>query len=211
MGQQVERGRLAIIAGSGKLPLYVAEAARDKGENPFIFVLKDEQGCEALLAREKPNYDGAEPSGNSVAMLNLLRLAEFTTDDHYRQLAEKGLRAFSTQLAQTPTSMPRMLAAVDFSLDKPKEIVIVKPTVDATAEPLLAKLRAAFVPNRVLSVVTQGSDLERQQQIIPLLQFKVAINGKVTAYVCEQQACALPTADPAVFAQQIAKVEPLVR
>ena len=166
---------------------------------------------EALLAREKPNYDGAEPSGNSVAMLNLLRLAEFTTDDHYRQLAEKGLRAFSTQLAQTPTSMPRMLAAVDFSLDKPKEIVIVKPTVDATAEPLLAKLRAAFVPNRVLSVVTQGNDLERQQQVIPLLQFKVAINGKVTAYVCEQQACALPTADPAVFAQQIAKVEPLVR
>src|SRR5207249_271278 len=83
--------------------------------------------------------------------------------------------------------MPRMLAAVDFLLDKPKEIVIVKPTADATAEPLLAKLRAAFVPNRVLSVVTQGNDLERQQQVIPPLQSKVATNGKVTAYVCEHQ------------------------
>ena len=180
----------------------------DKQGGGFFLSADD---SEALLAREKPNYDGAEPSGNSVAMLNLLRLAEFTTDDHYQQLAEKGLRALSTQLAQAPTSMPRMLAAVDFLLDKPKEIVIVKPTVDATAEPLLAKLRAAFVPNRVLSVVTQGNDLERQQQVIPLLQFKIAIDGKVTAYVCEQQACALPTADPAVFAQQIAKVEPLVR
>jgi len=166
---------------------------------------------EALLAREKPYYDGAEPSGNSVAVLTLLRLAEFTTDDHYRQMAEKGLRAFSAQLTQAPASMTRMLAVVDFSLDKPKEIVIVKPAVDATAESLLAKLRATFVPNRVLSVVTQGSDLEHQQQVIPLLQFKVAIDGKVTAYVCEQQVCALPTADPAVFAQQIAKVEPLVR
>ncbi|MBI3303402.1 MAG: thioredoxin domain-containing protein, partial [Deltaproteobacteria bacterium] len=178
----------------------------DKQGGGFFMSADD---SETLLAREKPNYDGAEPSGNSVAILNLLRLAEFTTDDLYREMAQKGLRAFAAQLAQAPTSMPRMLAAVDFSLDKPKEIVIVKPAADATAELLLAKLRATFTPNRVLSVVTQGGDLEHQQQVIPLLQFKVAIGGQVTAYVCEQQICALPTADPAVFAQQIAKVEPL--
>jgi hypothetical protein len=124
-------------------------------------------------------------------------------------MAQKSLQAFTAQLSQAPTSMPRMLAAVDSLFDKPKEIVIVKPTADTTVEPLLARLRTTFVPNRVLSIVTQGSDLERQQQIIPLLQFKTAIGGKVTAYVCEQQVCALPTADPAVFAQQIAKVEPL--
>jgi hypothetical protein len=164
---------------------------------------------EVLLVREKPNYDSAEPSGNSVATMNLLRLAEFTTNDHYREMAQKSLQAFTAQLSQAPTSMPRMLAAVDSLFDKPKEIVIVKPTADTTVEPLLARLRTTFVPNRVLSIVTQGSDLERQQQIIPLLQFKTAIGGKVTAYVCEQQVCALPTADPAVFAQQIAKVEPL--
>jgi uncharacterized protein YyaL (SSP411 family) len=178
----------------------------DKQGGGFFLSADD---SEALLAREKPNYDGPEPSGNSVAVLNLLRLAEFTTNDHYRELAQKGLRAFAAQLTQAPASMPRLPAAVDFSLDKPKEIVIVKPAADADAEPLLAKLRATFTPNRVLAIVSQGSDLARQQQVIPLLQFKVAIGGKVTAYVCEQQVCALPTADPSVFAQQIATVEPL--
>ena len=82
--------------------------------------------------------------------------------------------------------MPRMLAARNPLLDEPKEIVIVKPAVEATAKPLLAKLRVTFTPNRVLSVVTQGSDLGRRQQVIPLPQFKVAIGGKITTCVCEQ-------------------------
>jgi uncharacterized protein YyaL (SSP411 family) len=172
------------------------------------FFLTADDG-EALLVREKPNYDGAEPSGNSVALMNLLRFAEFTTDERYRQMATALLRAFALQLTQAPASVPRMLSAVDFLLDKPKEIVIVKPRMAASAESLLAELRATFTPNRILSVVSQGSDLDRQQQLIPLLQFKVAIGEKVTAYVCEKQVCALPTADPTVFAQQITHVEPL--
>lgn len=163
---------------------------------------------EALLAREKPNYDGPEPSGNSVAVLNLLRLAEFTSDDRYRRMAQKAVIAFAGQLSQAPTSMPRMLVALDFSLDRAKEIVIVKPSSEASADPLLAKLRTTFVPNRILSVVTQGEDLAQQQAVIPLLQLKTAVNGKVTAYVCEQKVCSLPTSDPGVFVQQIGKVQP---
>jgi uncharacterized protein YyaL (SSP411 family) len=161
------------------------------------------------LARETPNYDGPEPSGNSVAALNLLRLAEFTTNEHYRQMGQRTLKAFSGQLAQAPASMPRMLAAIDFILDKPKEIVIVKPAPTVSADPLLTKLRTAFVPNRILAVVTQGEELDYQQQVIPLLEFKTAIDGKVTAFVCEQQICTLPTSDLTVFEQQLRKVEPL--
>lgn len=172
------------------------------------FFLSPNDG-EALLAREKPNYDGPEPSSNSVAVLNLLRLAEFTTNDHYRLMAQWTIQAFSGQLAQAPVSMPRMLAALDFTLDKPKEIVIVKPSREVAVEPLFSKLRTTFVPNRILTVVTQGEELAHQQQVIPLLEFKTAIGGKVTAFVCEQQICALPTSDPTVFGQQITKVEPL--
>ncbi len=102
-----------------------------------------------------------------------------------------------------------MLAVVDFHLDKPKEIIIVKPDSTSTAGPLLAKLRVMFVPNRMLSVVTHGDDQERQQALIPLLEAKVPIGGKVTAYVCEKRVCSLPTSDPAVFARQIARVEAL--
>ena len=58
---------------------------------------------ESLITREKPSSDGAEPSGNSVQLLNLLRLHEFTTDDRYRQRAEKAFEAFSDVIAQSPT------------------------------------------------------------------------------------------------------------
>ncbi len=164
---------------------------------------------ETLLGREKPYYDGAEPSGNSVAIQSLFRLAELTTQERYRQQAEQGLRAFAQQLDQSPSSVPRLLASVDFAQDTPKEIIIIKPNREITAEPLLAKLRTSFVPNRVLAVVAEGRDLTQQQELIPLLEFKKSLKGKVTAYVCEKQVCLLPTSDPEVFAKQIAQVKPL--
>jgi uncharacterized protein YyaL (SSP411 family) len=138
-----------------------------------------------------------------------LRLAELTTQERYRQQAEQGLRAFAQQLDTAPSSLPRMLASVDFTQDTPKEIIIIKPNRETTAEPLLAKLRTSFVPNRVLSVVAEGQDLQQQQALIPLLEFKTALKGKVTAYVCEKQVCLLPTSDPEVFAKQIGQVKPL--
>ncbi len=165
--------------------------------------------AEALLAREKPSYDGAEPSGNAVAVQNLLRLAELTTNEHYRQLAQRCFRAFASQLKKSPTRMPRMLSALDFSLDRPKEIAIVKASPQDTAEPLLVQLRTHFIPNRVVSVVTQGSQLTAHQKVIPWLEAKIAIKGKVTAYVCEQHVCALPTSDPEIFAKQIVATTPL--
>jgi len=176
-------------------------------QNGGFFLTADD--AEALLAREKPSYDGAEPSGNAVAVQNLLRLAEFTTNDHYRQRAQRCFRAFASQLKKSPTRMPRMLSALDFSLDRPKEIAIVKASLEDTTEPLLAQLRKHFIPNRVVSVVTQGSELAAHQKVIPWLEAKIAIKGKVTAYVCEQHVCALPTSDPEIFAKQIATTTPL--
>jgi hypothetical protein len=164
---------------------------------------------EPLLAREKPSYDGAEPSGNSVEALNLLRLHELTTDDRYRQRAERALQAFGAQLAESPAALSEMLLAVDFQLDTPKEIVIVAARSRAEAEPLLAKLRATFLPNRVLVVASQGADLAAQARLVPLLEGKAARKGQVTAYVCERRVCRLPTSDPEVFLQQLRKVEPL--
>ena len=76
--------------------------------------------AEQLLAREKPAYDGAEPSGNAVATHNLLRLAEWTMNTSYRQRAQRCLQAFASELKQRPTSMPRLLSALDFFLDRPK-------------------------------------------------------------------------------------------
>ena len=165
--------------------------------------------AEPLLAREKPWYDGAEPSGNGVAAHNLLRLAEWTTAPEYRRRAQGCFRAFAAELTQRPAGMPRMLSALDFSLDRPKEIAIVRAVSDDSVAPLLEQLRRRFLPNRVLTIVTQGEELATHQQLVPWLEAKRAINGRVTAYVCERQVCALPTSDPGIFAKQLATTLPL--
>ena len=168
-----------------------------------FFLTSDDQ--EKLLARDKPAYDGAEPSGLSVQVANLLRLAEITTRDTYRQRAERAVRSVGNTLAASPTSLSELLIALDFQADVPKEIVIVTPASRAEAEPFLAKLRETFLPNAVLLVVPEGEPLAKLEAISPLVSSKIAKGGKVTAYVCEKQACELPTSDPEVFARQLRK------
>jgi uncharacterized protein YyaL (SSP411 family) len=174
----------------------------DKQAGGFFLTSNDH---EQLLAREKPSYDGAEPSGNSVHALNLLRLHEFTTEDRYRVRAEKTLQAFGEILKQAPAAVSELLLAVDYHLDTPKEIVIVTPKSRAEAEPFLAKLGTTFLPNRIVAVVPE-EDLADQVKLVPLAESKIAQEGKATAYVCEQRVCELPTTDPVVFTQQIRKV-----
>lgn len=157
---------------------------------------------EKLIAREKPAYDGAEPNGNSIAILNLLRLHELTTDEAFRAKAERALKAFSVALNTNPTALSEMLIGLDFYLDKPKEIVIVTDRGrESEREPFLSELRSHFLPNRVVSLLTL--DDNRHERIVPYLKGKVPRNGKATAYVCEQGLCKLPTADASVFGAQI--------
>ena len=164
---------------------------------------------ETLLVREKPDFDGAEPSGNSVALENLLRLHELTGDDRWRTPAEQLLRAFAPALAAEPQMLPRMLCGLELALDRPKEIVIVTPAGGEGAGPLLAALHARFVPNRVLVVVAEGTAQRALAATVPLVEDKTARDGRATAYVCERRVCQRPTSDPAAFARELDRVAPL--
>lgn len=170
-----------------------------------FFMSADDQ--EKLLARQKPAFDGAEPSGNAVALLNLLRLHLLTGDGRYRQRAEKGLQAFAGTLQTNPLALSEMMLALEFRLDRAKAIVIVIPK-GGSAEPMLQVLRRTFLPNRALLVVEEGPQLQRQAKLVPLLEGKEAEEGRTTAYVCIEGACQLPTGDAGKFARQIAEVEP---
>ena len=165
---------------------------------------------EKLLAREKPGRDGAEPSGNSVAALNLLRLSEFTLEGQYHERALLLLSTFHDTLERYPTALSQMLLAVDFLLDAPLEIVVVNPSEGAPNEAMLAQMRAAFVPNRTLSVVQQGADQSAHAAVAPLVEGKTASQNRTTAYVCVDRVCNYPTADPVRFADQLAVVKPLI-
>lgn len=171
-------------------------------EHGGFFMTSDDH--EDLLVREKPAYDGAEPSGNSVAILNLFRLLEFTTNDAYRARGEKALMAFNENLNKRPTALSHMLLALDFYLDKPKQIVIVATeTADNELNSFLKAFRQTYSPNRALVVLTESKTLKDYESIIPLIKGKKALGGKVTAYVCEDGECQLPTQDQQVFSKQI--------
>jgi len=158
---------------------------------------------ERLLAREKPGQDGATPSGNSIAAQNLLRLAALTGDDRYRERAAMLFSAFHELLTRAPTALPEMLLALDFELEPIQEIIVIRPTSGGDLTSMLAPLRSAHLPNRVLVVATEGSDLRAHAAAVPLVAGKLAQEGKVTAYVCENRVCKRPTTDPEIFAAQI--------
>ena len=157
---------------------------------------------EQLWTRDKPSEDGAEPSGNAVAISALLRLAELTGDAAYRSRAERALASFSFARER---SAPALRAALDQALDAPAEIVIVAPHDLAEAAPLLAEVRKAYQPGRTLITMTDAAPAP-----LPLAEGKHALGGAATAFVCEATRCKQPTSDPAVLATQLAAVRPLL-
>jgi uncharacterized protein YyaL (SSP411 family) len=100
-----------------------------------------------------------------------------------------------------------MMLALEYHLDETKEIVVVGSASGAGVDELLAPLRVAFVPNRVLTVVTEGQNLAAMLPLVPLISGKVASRGRATAYVCANRVCSFPTSDPAKFDEQIRRVK----
>jgi hypothetical protein len=175
------------------------EASYEDRENGgFYFTAADH---EELIQRRKPVIDEAEPSGNSVQILNLLRLHEFTTDDRFRARADRALRAFASTVEADPTATSELLLAIAFRRSKPNQILLVTPSGDAAgAAPLMAVLRTTFTPNRILAVASEP-DLPQTQTVIPLFEDKRAIGGNATVYVCQERICRLPTSDPGKLAE----------
>jgi len=159
---------------------------------------------ERLIAREKPAYDGAEPSGTSVALLNALRLATFTSDDRWRAIADRAFEVIAPTLGENPLALTEALLALAYASDEAKEIAIVWPR-DAgpdAAGPLLDVVRRTFVPNHAL-VAASEADVSALGKLIPFIADKTAIDGRATAYVCVRGRCELPVHDPEALAARL--------
>ena len=136
-----------------------------------------------LILRVKDDYDGAEPSGNAVATMSLLKLAAVTERKDFREAADKTLRLFSDRLQQLPQAVPFLLAALDFSSEEPRRAVIVGEGDRA----LLRGAHSAFQPNKVV--------LGNAGAVEPFAKTLKPKDGKPTAYVCTGTACQPPTHD----------------
>ena len=184
-----------------QLAASLAESMRERFEDReggAFYSTAEGQGD--LIIRMKDDYDGAEPSGNSVAVLNLLRLAQLTGNDEYRASADKALEAFAMRMRGAPTGVPQMLASYLFRLEKPRQVVIAGEPGDPEAVEMLRTMHSRFLPNTV-SLLVNDRSRELLSSYNPVVAEMNPINGKPSAYVCENFACQLPTSDPERFAE----------
>ncbi len=152
-----------------------------------------------LLMRVKEDYDSAEPSGNSVACLALLRLASICDRADWRGIAEKTLRLFAQKLHQTPQSVPHLLMALDFAMQEPKRVVIAGDWLCGSTRALLNHAHRVFEPNRI--ILGNHGPVARSAQLLPTNE-EFAI-----AYLCTGTECQAPTRDRSLI-QEFLKQTP---
>jgi hypothetical protein len=160
-------------------------------------------GDHRLVLRVKEDYDGAEPSGNSVAVMNLVRLARMTNRATFHESAERTLAAFASRLALAPVAIPQMLTACEFLLGDPREIILAGRRDSAEMRALLRELHARFVPSRVVMLVDSPETQRALAASIPSVVSMNPLEGRASAYVCRNYTCQLPVWEPAKFAELI--------
>jgi uncharacterized protein len=153
-------------------------------------------GDESLVLRMKEDYDGAEPSGNSIAALNLLRLAQMTGRTDFRTAAERTLAAFGSRLSGTPAGVPQMLAVYEFSQGTPQQVVIAGERGAADTEALLATVHARFSPFQTVLLAAGEETRRKLAEWVPAVATMGRVNGRAAAYVCENYTCQLPVTEP---------------
>jgi hypothetical protein len=215
-GQAKIKGYLEDYAmvGAGLLALYEATFDRrwldesrrlasltlalfwDEREEMFFDTGEDQ---EALVVRPRNLFDNAVPSGTSVAIEWLLRLAILFGEERYEALALKALRPMADLMTRYPSGFGRYLAALDFHLGPVAEVALVWPDGSGPG-PLAETAFRRYMPNRLVVGAPAGSPVRAG---LPLLAERGAVDGKPTAYVCRRYVCQLPVTDPAALVAQL--------
>ena len=149
---------------------------------------------EKLIVRSKSIYDGAIPSGNSVAVFNLLRLGHMTGSTDNLTKAERIIKSFAAEVELHPAGHSQLMVALEFALNPNYEVVIVGQPQKKDTISMLAALRKPFLPEKV--VLFRPADHEAAAEVTDIAPFTLpmaAKNGQATAYVCQEFSCKLPT------------------
>ncbi len=172
----------------------------DEKSGGFYYTADD---AEEILVRKKEIYDGAIPSGNSVALMNLLRLSRVTVNSNYEEKAFKTINAFSGMISNRPENYAYMMLALDFAIGPTYEVIIAGHPQSQDTEEMLRTLRRNFIPNIVIIFQSTYEELEEKTDTIKFPSNYRSINGKATAYVCRNQTCQLPTTNVDKLLEQL--------
>ncbi|MFQ5601774.1 MAG: thioredoxin domain-containing protein [bacterium] len=170
-------------------------------ENMLNLFWDDEKGglfftaenAEELLIRNKEIYDGALPSGNSVAALNLLRISRFTGNPEFETKAAAIGKCFSNQITRVASGYTQYLTALDFAIGPSIEVVIAGKSNKKDSIAMIKALQQIYVPNKVTLFRPVEVNKPPIVEIAPFTENQSTQNGKATAYVCQNYACKAPT------------------
>ena len=169
----------------------------DQESGGFYFTAKD---TERLLFKQKEIYDGAIPSGNSIATLDLLRIYHMTSAESWKDKVDGQFKYFASQISKQPSSYAQMLSAFNFAIGPTKEIVISASSNNDYPAEIVSEVYKRFVPNKVMLLhPLSGPDAESITEIAPYVASQQLVNGKTTVYLCEDRICKLPVTDLADF------------
>ena len=158
------------------------------------FFLGSDQ-AEKLIIRAKTGYDGAIPSGNSIAVLVLNRLYRMTGNPKWADLSEKTLRSFSQDLKRAPSGYTAMILGFMYDAYGSKEIVVVANGRHEETQLLLEELQSLYIPQKIMLFKDTNKRRDPLAKIASWTENHSAQNNKPTIYICEDFACSLPTTD----------------
>jgi len=171
----------------------------DEKNGGFFISKKDDKD---LPLNKKEVYDGAYPSGNSIALLDLVLLDQITGKEKYGEAIERMIGAFGGRILKNPGQFTMLLSALQSWWSGGKEIVIVGE--EDEVEDLIDVLRNNFLPNSVL-IVKNEDNKERLKELIEFISSMEKVDGKATAYVCENFTCEEPTTEIEKFKEILEK------
>jgi uncharacterized protein YyaL (SSP411 family) len=163
----------------------------DEDGTSFYFT---EAAHKDLIVRTRPTYDGAEPSGNSVAAHALLRLGHVLNNADFQQWGRRVIETAQPQIKKGAMGYLRMLWSVDFLLHAPVEITIVGPSESEAVQALHHAAMAPYLPNKV--VVLLDPEKPALTDETPVVSGKTLSGGQPAAYVCVNQTCQAPVTTP---------------
>ncbi len=173
----------------------VMEHFYDQDKGAFYFTADDAQ---KVLVRKKESYDSAIPSGNSVHMLNLLKMSQMSENISLKEKAITIERYFSEKIKRSPLAHTNLLNAVDFRLGTSFELVICCPAPNGTSDweisppEMVPELAQQYSPNLTL-ILKVGDEPKLPFKISKSLKEKKPLNNQCTAYLCSDKDCKVPT------------------
>ena len=153
------------------------------------------ESSEKLIVRAKTGYDGAMPSGNSVAAMNCSKLNRITGETKWAEISDKIFMTFSNEIQKTPSGYASMVNSFLFNIDSPKEIVIVGSSNDNETIKAIKKIKSEYVPSKVIIFKDTDDELNKLSPLAKWTVTQETIDEKTTYYICQDFACKVPTTD----------------